>query len=78
MNTISRTHRNLTAVAGLLALTTLVLAPAPSQASRLPADPIVSVAAPVAVSQPTGDSHAASMRVLFADLHADDAVTPHC
>jgi hypothetical protein len=77
MNTISRTHRNLTA-AGLLALTTLVLAPAPSQASRLPADPIVSVAAPVAVSQPSGNSHAASMRDLIADLHSDATVTPHC
>jgi hypothetical protein len=79
MKTTSPSQRKAISItaAGLFALTTLVLAPTPAQASRLPSDPIVFVAAPVAVAQPSGDSHAASMRALLADLRVETDA-PHC
>jgi hypothetical protein len=80
MNTLTHSQRILstTAAAGLLALTALVLAPAPTQASRLPTDPIVTFAAPAPASQPVSNGHAASMRATFEDLRNLDTVSPHC
>ena len=80
MNTLTHSQRIIrtSAAAGLLALSTLVLSPASSQASRLPADPIVTVAAPAPTSQPVSNGHAASMRAVLEDLRGYDTVTPHC
>jgi hypothetical protein len=80
MNTLTHTQRiiSTSAAAGLLARTTLVLAPAASQASRLPADPVVTFAAPAPASQPVSNGHAASMRAVLEDLRGSDSVSPHC
>jgi hypothetical protein len=79
MNTRTHSQRILGAgtAAGLLVLSTLVLAPT-ADASRPPADPVTFVAAPVAVVTPAGDSQATTIRSAIADLHTGDAVADGC
>jgi hypothetical protein len=68
------THTNRTATtiaAGAVALTGLLLVPAPAQASRIPADPITFVATPLALAQMTADAHATNVRSALQDLQSD-------
>jgi hypothetical protein len=72
MSTFRIHHRTTTtALAGLFALTVLGLAPAPAQATRIPADPIAFVATPVALVQMTNDAHAANVRAALQELRSD-------
>ena len=58
-----------TALTAALGVTVLLLLPSAAEASRLPADPLTTVAAPVAVTQLVTDAHASSVRAAVADLH---------
>ena len=67
MSALPALTRSGSVLAGTFALSVLVLTPA--HASRLPADPLGAVVAPVATTQLVTDTHAASVRVAIADLH---------
>lgn len=72
MFTATHTHRTATTLAaGAVALTGLLLAPAPAQASRIPADPITFVATPLLLAQMTTEAHTASVRAALQDLQSD-------
>jgi hypothetical protein len=72
MFTDTHTHRTATTLAaGAIALTGLLLAPTPAQASRIPADPITFVATPLALAQMTADAHATNVRSALRELQSD-------
>ena len=56
---------------GLFAITAVVLAPSPAQATRIPADPVAFVPTPVALAQMTNDAHAANVRAALQELRSD-------
>ena len=74
MFTFHSRHRAATTVlAGVLGLTVLALAPAPAQASRIPADPMTFVPTPTALAQLVSDGHASNVRSALQDLWSDQA-----
>jgi hypothetical protein len=62
-----------TVVAGIFGLTLLALAPAPADATRIPADPITFVPTPTALAQLVTDGHAANVRAAIQELRSDVA-----
>jgi hypothetical protein len=74
MFTFHSHHRTATTVvAGLFGLTVLALAPAPAQASRIPADPMAFVPTPTALTQLVTDGHASNVRAALQELWSDQA-----
>jgi len=74
MFTFHSHHRTATTVlAGIVGLTVLALAPAPAQASRIPADPMAFVPTPTALTQLVTDGHASNVRSALQDLWSDQA-----
>ena len=64
-------HRTSTVLlAGLFALTAVTLAPATAHASRLPADPITYVGAPIALTRLVLDTQAANVWAALADIRS--------
>jgi hypothetical protein len=75
MFTNNNSHRTI-AAAGFVCLTTILLAPVPAHASRLPADPLTFVGTPTVLSRVVNDAHAANVRAALDDLRADHAGLP--
>jgi hypothetical protein len=70
----THSHRTAsTVVAGIFGLTLLALAPAPANATRIPADPITFVPTPTALAQLVTDGHAANVRAAIQELRSDVA-----
>jgi hypothetical protein len=62
-----------TVVAGIFGLTLLALAPAPADATRIPADPMAFVPTPTALTQLVSDGHATNVRAALQELQSDRA-----